>query len=345
MSQNKICPVCKRTSNSDGLRCEHCGTEAAFCTLFSGETAYNEWLKLINLKKGEIFGSLSSELPKNGSRLSVSLDNIVFCNNKTNKAIVLRFGLTTPTVYENIRQVALSRLYTVFLRTDGTVFAEGDDEYGQCRLSDLKNIVYIASSPRCTYAVSSDGTVTPRGITAFGDTISAWTDIKSVACTNECIVGLKADGTVCAAAVKDSRIEKYVSAVNSWNNVIKVDIGDKYIVALTNNGQILYSGEDDRKSDCTRFVNCIDIAADDSYVIGLSADGRVHLAGTPSKYSDYNRIEAAKWENMYFISCAYGKQIIAGLTASGELKIIGNVTDSKEISSAFSPSYRNSVTE
>ncbi len=343
MSQNRICPVCKRTSASETLRCEHCSASLAFCTLFSGENAYKAWLESINLKKAEIFGKLSSELVSNGSRLSISSDNIAFCNNKTHKAVVLRFGYTSPSVYENIKQISLSKLYTVFLRTDGTLFAEGEGEYGQTRVYDLKNIVSVATAPYCTYAVSADGRVTARGISPFSEVLDSWNDIRSIVCTNECIIGIRNNGSVCATATNDSPLAEYTAQASKWTDVTKVEIGEDYIIALTKNGKVLYSGEAGTKSACTNFNHCVDIAADNNYVIGLSASGKVSLAGTTSKFTDFGRIEANGWDNMYFI--AGGKYLIAGLTASGELKLAGNITDKADVSSVFSTNYRNSVTE
>ncbi len=345
MAQNITCPVCKKESSAADLRCEHCRTPLALCTLFSGENAYNEWLKNINRKKDEYFGQLSAELLNNGSNLSVTYDRLAFCNNKTNKAVILRFGYPTPAVYENVKQVSLSGLYTVFLKTDGTVFSEGDNEYGQRNLSDLKNIAFVATSTYCTYAVSEEGTVTARGITPFSEAIAGWSDIKSVVCTNDCVIGLRGNGSVCSAASKESAVYKYVSAVNSWTDVKKLQIGENYIVGITNRNTVLYSGEDDEKAACTNFRSVTDIAADSNYVIGRTYSGDIVLAGKTSRFTDFGRVNASKWKHVSFVACACGKYIIAGITSSGELLLEGNVNGTPELSRAFTENYRDSVTK
>ena len=53
--------------------------------------------------------------------------------------------------------------YTVGLRSDGTVVATGDNDYGQCDVSGWTDIVAIHAGDRYTVGLKSDGTIVTTG--------------------------------------------------------------------------------------------------------------------------------------------------------------------------------------
>ena len=59
--------------------------------------------------------------------------------------------------------VAPSNRYTVGLKSDGTVVACGDNKYGQCDVSEWKDIVAVAAGGLHTVGLKSDGTVVACG--------------------------------------------------------------------------------------------------------------------------------------------------------------------------------------
>lgn len=49
------------------------------------------------------------------------------------------------------------------LKNDGTVVAEGDNDYGQCNVSEWNDIVAIAAGSYHTVGLKADGTVVVAG--------------------------------------------------------------------------------------------------------------------------------------------------------------------------------------
>lgn len=75
--------------------------------------------------------------------------------------------------------VAAGNGFTVAVKNDGTVVAVGDNEHGQCAVSDWTDIVAIACGYDYTIGLKSDGTVVATGDNKYGQcNVSDWTDIK-----------------------------------------------------------------------------------------------------------------------------------------------------------------------
>lgn len=333
MSNSKLtCPVCNTEKTGDGTVCAKCGFEGAYYTLFSGEKAYNTWKALVESRKGEFVGDYYTKSRENGSELVVTSDRVCFFDAEKSKAVIVEFNNNEPLVLSDVKKVALSGLYRVWLNSNGTLGSSGDNESDQRRLGSLIEIINVGATPKCTYAVRADGTVTSRGATSLKDEISSWTDIKSVCCA-EHVIGIKNDNTVVCASQEGTLFSSYASMLKSWKNVKKVASTDYYAIALCNDGTVLYAGADDKKAQCTNWKDIVDIAADGQYAVGLTKDGDVLLAGDSSSIIDFGRSEAANWKDMVFI--AAGRSLIAGLSNKGELKIVGNIIKNDTIGKTF----------
>ena len=95
--------------------------------------------------------------------------------------------------------IACSDRHTVGLKSDGTVVAVGDNDYGRGDVSDWTDVVAIACSVWNTVGLKSDGTVVAAGDNGDGRCeVSDWTDVVAIACGYRHTVGLKSDGTVVA---------------------------------------------------------------------------------------------------------------------------------------------------
>ena len=65
------------------------------------------------------------------------------------------------------------------LKSDGTVVATGNNEYGQCNVSEWRDIVAIVAGWDCTFGLKSDGTVVACGRNEYGECdVLSWTDIR-----------------------------------------------------------------------------------------------------------------------------------------------------------------------
>ena len=112
--------------------------------------------------------------------------------------------------------VAAGDWHTVGLKSDGTVVAVGDNEYGQCDVGGWKDIVAVAAGDAHTVGLKSDGTVVAVGWNDDGQCdVGGWKDIVAVAAGDLHTVGLKSDGTVVAVGENDDGQCK----VSRWHGI------------------------------------------------------------------------------------------------------------------------------
>lgn len=80
---------------------------------------------------------------------------------------------------QNIVSVASSSIHFVCLREDGVVLAFGNNDNGQCNVSEWTDIVSVFTNPFHTLGVKSDGTVVETyGNQSGAYGVSNWTDIR-----------------------------------------------------------------------------------------------------------------------------------------------------------------------
>ncbi len=70
--------------------------------------------------------------------------------------------------FTNIKKVVTSNDHTVGLKKDGTVVATGNNEFGQCNVSDWTDIVAIQANRNQTVGLKKDGTVLAVGDNSNG---------------------------------------------------------------------------------------------------------------------------------------------------------------------------------
>ena len=138
------------------------------------------------------------------------------------------------------------------MKSDGTVVAVGNNENGQCDVSDWSSIEYICASEMYTIGVKSDGTVMLTGegyysnydsTEAYNEIVS-WTDIVKVSAGygygGNCIFGLKKDGTVVAVGNN----EHGQCNVSSWSDIVDIAAGEYHCLGLRSDGTIVFAGAD-----------------------------------------------------------------------------------------------------
>jgi hypothetical protein len=166
--------------------------------------------------------------------------------------------------------------YAAAVRSDGRVFAVGDNLYGQCELSDVQNAQAVSCGVHHTAVLLADGRVVCAGDNGFGqcDT-QLWRDIVAVSCGENHTVGLKSDGTmvavgdnglsqcdiggawcavsVCAlpeatlAIMPDGRVKIFGGRgvmnkfVSSLSEIVAIDVCEYRISALRSDGRLLFS--------------------------------------------------------------------------------------------------------
>lgn len=86
------------------------------------------------------------------------------------------------TIWDDIVErdtIGTEMYHTVALKTDGTVVAVGDNEYGKCDVSGWTDIVAVAADTWHTIGLKADGTVVAVGYNKNGQCdVSGWKNIK-----------------------------------------------------------------------------------------------------------------------------------------------------------------------
>ena len=135
--------------------------------------------------------------------------------------------------------VSAGAFYAVGLKSDGTVVAVGDNEYGKCDVSDWQDIVAVSAGWDHTVGLKSDGTVvTTDNDTSGRGNVSDWQDIVAVSVCTWHTVGLKSDGTVVAVGNN-----KYGQCnVSDWQDIVAVSAGWDHTVGLKSDGTVVAVG-------------------------------------------------------------------------------------------------------
>lgn len=219
-----------------------------------------------------------------------------------------------PTVDpRRIVAVAGGRHHTVALYADGTVGAIGGNSYGQCNVSEWKDIVAISARWYRTTGVKKDGTVLVAG-SEYGErskAVSAWKDIKEVADGTFHTVGRTGHGTVVSLGDK-SRGKRDLA---DWRGLRAIAVSNHFTVGLKVDGTVVTAGWG-RFAQITfgGWRDITAVATSDSCTVGLRKDGTVAFAGSNCRGID-------KWKDIANLKA--GSEHIVGLKKDGTAVAVG----------------------
>lgn len=173
------------------------------------------------------------------------------------------------------RQVACGLNHTAALRSDGRVYAIGQNPDGRCDTRKWRNVTYLACGIRHTVAVTAEGTCVATGDNRYGqcDT-SLWKNLTMAAAGEYHTVALRADGRVEAAG--DNR--KGQCRVEDLRNIISVACLPEATLYVTAEGRVIIrggSGQHDKAIEALREVVAIHTC--EHRVAALTVDRRVIL--------------------------------------------------------------------
>ncbi len=200
-------------------------------------------------------------------------------------------GLRTETA-------AAGREHSVALRADGTVVAAGSNKYGQCDVSDWKDITAVSAGAYFTLGLKSDGTVVAAGSNSFGQcNVSDWKNVTKITAGDFDAFALCADGTILTAGYHD------YSDMLSLSNVKDIYAGGYQLVCTVEDGSAVASH--------------ISAAAPHKPIgVALSTGTAVYLMPNGTVRSDFERVP--KWEDMIYVTA--NSRAIIGITAEGEVR-------------------------
>lgn len=223
------------------------------------------------------------------------------------------------------RLIAVGHGHIIGLRLDGTVIAEGQNDYGQCNVSDWTNIVAISAGAGYSIGLREDGTVLAVGFNEHGQcNVEKWTNIVAISAGESHTIGLRTDGTVLATG-KNAEGQ---CNVNNWADIIAVAAGETHTVGLRSNGTVVVVGRYDSHStiydpynfsnniydysDIENWSNIVDIALTHSSTFGLRTDGTVTVAGNFDSL-----INVTDWTDVVAITARCGN--VVGLKSDGSV--------------------------
>ena len=213
--------------------------------------------------------------------------------------------------------VSCMGVHTVGLRTDGTVIAVGESDYGQCNVSDWTDIVSVSAGGSDTVGLKSDGTVMAIGADNSGRLdVSDWTNIVAVSAGGgNHTVGLRSDGTVVAAGFNGLG----QCDVSSWRNIVSVSASAAYTVGLRSDGTVVATGDnDDGQCDVSDWTDIVSVGAGGNHTVGLRADGTVVATGD----NDYGQCDVSGWTDIVAVSA--GAVYTVGLRSDGTVVATGD---------------------
>lgn len=332
------CPVCGSQIEKESYDCPVCGAKSVFVRHFTSRDTFVSWKININRKQEELMKKMQQNcINQNVFALS---NKGVACISPADGSFHFISKMKEDEKNNDIVQFSASERHSVTLLKNGKVRAEGDNDYGQCNVYHMTNVVNICAAARCTYAVTQEGKVIYAGAPVSTE-IAAWNNISKVSCGTYHIIGITKDGSVkIAGSILDEAMKKKVLG---WKNVIDVVGGVDCTAALTTEGKVLFAGKEyDTRKEAENWKNVTAIALESLYLVGLNKNGQVLLAGTcKNAFLDLGRQEAKNWKDIVAISCS--RSGIAALSKYGKLHIAGNVQGKKEIQETYQENCENSM--
>lgn len=158
----------------------------------------------------------------------------------------------------NNRSISSAPFHLAALKKDGTVYAYGENDVGQCNVrgSSWRDIVSVETDMNNTIGLRTDGTIvmTEKDNRFIGEAL-LWKDIVAISVGMNAIVGLKDDGTVIKAGMVDR------CDVSMWTDIVAVSLGYQHVIGLRADGTLLATGNNTH-GECNvsgiRLFNSID---------------------------------------------------------------------------------------
>ena len=214
--------------------------------------------------------------------------------------------------------VATGWAHTVGVKSDGSVIAVGDNDLGQCDVSDWMDITQVAAGYYHTVGLKSDGTVIAVGWNDDGQCdVGDWMDITQVAAGYYHTVGLKSDGTVAASG--GGAFDFGQCDVGNWTDIVQVAAGGVHTVGLKSDGTVVASGDNTYgRCEVDDWTQIVQVAAGYYHTVGLKSDGTVVAVGD----NGYGQCNVGSWTDITQV--AAGGYHTAGCRTDGSVVAVGD---------------------
>ena len=191
--------------------------------------------------------------------------------------------------WENLVDLA-TYASTFGLKADGTVIASFYPGVPQGDLSSWENIVAVVPGA----GLRADGTV----VTYIPESdVSQWRNIVQIASNEDCLCGLRDDGSVLVTGkmLPQACLTNPAKAVSSWREIIAVSMSSYHIMGLRTDGTVVTCGNNaEGRCDVSGWSDIVAIEAGDTHSVGIKADGTI--VTTAPKIVPNKLQEAQTWK-------------------------------------------------
>ena len=149
----------------------------------------------------------------------------------------------------------------------------------------------LAAGKDYTLVLRPDGKVVCFGIYPENFEPEQWVDIVQIAGDDLNIAGIRSNGSVIVAGQNKNDIYD----ASTWTNVKQIDIGYEHVIAVTNEGTVLFAGTNykNRFAGCTEWTDISQVLAGSDHVAAIRNDGTVIAIG----YDADGRLETDAFED------------------------------------------------
>jgi len=278
-------------------------------------------IKKLSLKKGAIKVKLAMRIRRKIiAIMSVVVVIILAMVLITNADINYSKGEETIVPIE--KTISAGKRHTVAVKCDGTVVAAGDNEYGQCDVSDWEDIVQVSAGIDYTLGLKKDGTVLAVGNNSYGRCeVSDWKDVISIY-AGRYPIGVTISGEI----VTTSQYINDEYDVESIEDIIYVSMDDMGSVILINKkGEVVsLTNKELLVKKSQRFISNLDnpISAQSSFLLNaaLFDTGDLIVKDVISTFSIGNK----KYTNI--VQYDINSDLVGMVDKFGNAKIVSCVT-------------------
>ena len=211
--------------------------------------------------------------------------------------------------WEQIRAVAAGDAHTIGLKANGCVVATGRNNHDQCDIAHLEDIGAVYAYGDDTICIGQNGTTIATGKSQLD--LSHFEEIRSIAWHPEGVYGIREDGRVMMSS-KGWEEEKWASELTDVVQIISTYVHGSFV--LTAGGNVYKMGQPDNYfANLRDIVSMVDLT--DGFAV-LRKDGKVRIL----PYDRNEPRKASESDNWQDIAAIFGKyKRLIGLTEQGHL--------------------------
>lgn len=274
------------------------GSVVAIGSNSCGQCEVEQWADIISVSAGS---KHTVGLKSDGTVVAVGENENGQCNVDGWKNVVAIFSADSHTF---AIQNDGTLLMTSYIYNTGEKYYDFESQFDQNGAKEWTQIQYISGDAFHTVGLKEDGTVIANGGNQYGKCdVSSWNNIIQIATGTYHSVGLRTDGIVIATAyIQSGEYNRNYGQTNveNWANIIAIAAGSEHTVGLKSDGTVVAVGNNEHGAcDVAEWTDIVAIAAGDNHTVGLKSDGTVVATNYTGEYEFYyGQCETDLWDDI-----------------------------------------------